>query len=52
MSKRIKHEKISLKKAFKNVKTISYENDTILKNLMINNNPIDDYNKIINNAKR
>jgi hypothetical protein len=51
MSKRIKHEKISLKKAFKNVKTISYENDTILKNLMINNNPIDDYNKTINNAK-
>ena len=51
MSKRIKHEKISLKKAFKNVKTISYKNNTILKNLMINNNPIDDYNKTINNSK-
>jgi hypothetical protein len=47
MNKRIKHEKISLKKAFKNLKTISYKNNTILKNLMTNKNPIDNYNKTI-----
>jgi len=51
MNKRIKHEKISLKKAFKNVKTISYKNNTILKNLMTHKTPIDNYNKTINNSK-